>query len=724
MNTFNKLILALLMAVSTVAMIGCGSSSVTMDSYHAAKQASLETVKAGQFDNGRMWTFEYPPMDWFQEAYSFRPDQQWMDDVRMSSLKFATWCSASFVSADGLVMTNHHCSRNPIVDVQKEGEKLLETGFYAATLSDERKVPGLFVEQLVNIKDVTAEVHAAIEAGKTDEEKVSMRQEVISRIQKQAEEETKMRAQVVSLYQGGKYSLYLFKRFTDVRLVFAPELAMGHYGGEWDNFTYPRYAQDFTFFRVYDDDGKPLRTNNYFKWSSAGANPGDAVFVVGNPGRTNRLNTVAQLEFSRDIQYPFTHKLLIDRMDVLNEYVKLHPEKKDAMITQKLSIANGLKAYTGRLSGLRDDVLMQRRKDFEKQFRSAINGKPDLRAKYGHLWDEIAESRNKVRAVANDLFGLRTSGLGVSQLFSRAAGIVKFAAQIALPEDKREKPYQGTVLDVTKRALTKALTLDNTMELLTLVKQLESMKNLLGANDPVLQMALKGETPEQAAKRMMSASVLVDSMKSSALMSDLASINTSSDPFIQLARLAIPRLDKATQVTNEISARDQVNAVEIGRALFSVYGTSIPPDATFTLRLADGVVQGFEYNGTKAPAFTTYYGMYDRNRSHKGEEDWHLPNRWLNPPAEFDLGTPCNFVSTNDIIGGNSGSPIVNKNKEIVGIVFDGNIESLPGDFIFAEDAGNRTVSVHSAGILAVVKHIYGAGRIARELEQGKLVQQ
>lgn len=706
----------------TITLIGCGSGQQTVSTYDAAKRAALDTVQAGRFDGGRMWTFEYPPMDYFNEAYNFKPDRGWLDDVRMSALRFASYCSSSFVSEDGLVMTNHHCARESVEGVSKEGEHLTEKGFWAPTMDDERKVPGLFVDQLVEIRDVTNEVIAAMEGAKTDEEKLKARSDVIKSIEEKAGEETKLRPDVISLYDGGKYSLYLYKRYNDVRLVFAPELQMGYFGGDYDNFTYPRYNLDFSFFRVYNEEGKPLKTDHFFKWSKAGAGEGELVFVVGNPGNTSRLNTSAQLEFNRDIQYPYISMLLDNRVEVLRAYAKLHPEKSEEMINQIFGISNSQKAYAGQLAGLRNDNLMQRRRDFDKKFRAAVEAKSALRAKYGHVWDELADSRAKVRSVAPALFGLRSGGFGTSEYFAKAARFAEFAIEMKKSEADRAKAYQGKALDLTKRSLAKFSPVDPDMEILTLTKQLEVMKYWLGANDPIVKFAFGGQPADKAAQMMIRSTIFSDSVKLAAFVESAPeSIENSTDPFIQLARMTVPRYKAASEVSSEFRTRDQVNQSLLGRALFDVYSTSIPPDATFTLRLADGIVKGFEYNGTKAPSHTTFFGMYDRNASFKGEKDWELPEKWMNLPAGFDLSTPLNFVSTNDIIGGNSGSPMINKNKEIVGLIFDGNIESLPGDYIFAEDANNRTVSVHSAGIEASLRHVYKAVRLANELVQGRI---
>jgi hypothetical protein len=713
-------ILVILALAGTVA--GCGGGAQTLSPYEAARQAELQDIKAGRFDSGRMWTFDYPPLDYFEQTYSFRPDNAWMEDARLSSLRMSTGCSASFVSADGLVMTNHHCSRSQLVAIQEEGEDLLDSGFFAPSLADERKVPDVHFDQLMEIRDVTAEIHAVMDAAKTDAERVSARDAKIRAIQEAAEEETEMRAQVVTLYNGGKYSLYIYRRFEDVRMVFAPELQTAHYGGEHDNFTYPRYSLDVAFFRIYDEEGNPYKPQNWFEWSKEGAKEGELVFVIGNPGSTNRLSTPEQLEYFRDVQYPAIFQLINDRMDVLLRYTEAHPDKRQELRTDILSMSNSQKAYMGRLTGLRDDVLMQRRKDFNRQFREQVMSRPELKARYGKVWDDIAKTRRTLRGVSGDLYGLRMNGIGVADHFAKASLLVRYALEMQKKEELRQNAFKGDAFERTMRVVGRPVTTDIAMERLTLERQLHMMRSQLGENDPLVTSLLRGGDPHNVARMMLENSMLMDSVRIAQLIeSGPAAILASEDPFIAAARQATPRLEKAVEISREVSAADQVNRTLLGRALFDVYGTDIPPDATFTLRIADGVVKGYEYNGTIAPSNTTFYGMYDRYHSFPGHKDWDLPERWRKPPPSFKLSTPVNFVSTNDIIGGNSGSPMINRNQEVVGLIFDGNIQSLPGDFIFAEDMGNRTVSVHSAGILEAVRHLFKAERVARELETGRI---
>lgn len=575
MNSTSKLLLLLFIFLTPMYIFSQGTYGVNLD-----------TVKAQKFDNGKMWTFDFPPLDYFQSEYGFRPTQEWLDNVRMSALRFADYCSASFVSEDGLVMTNHHCGRESVSQVEKEGEDLPKDGFLAMKIEDERKVPGLFVDQLIKIIDVTKEMQTAIDQGKDIEERDDFKFKKTTEIENRYKEGTSVVCQVVTLYNGGVYSAYIYKRYNDVRLVFAPEDNAGFFGGDPDNFTYPRYTLDCTFFRVYDEAGNPLKVNNFFRWSSNGAAPGEPIFVVGNPGSTSRLLTVSQLEFKRDVTDPLILNYINNFVDSLYKVIAANPDKEKELNNELFNYTNSQKVYKGTLKGLNDGVLMARKKDFEKNFIQAVKSNEKLKAKYGNIWDDIS----------------------------------------ALVKQKRE------VFEKNKNG-----------DFRTLYRKLQE----LGAKE------------------------------------------------------------------------DYYNQI-LGRAIYDVYGTKIPPDATFTLRISDGVIKSYNYNGTIAPPNTTFYGMLDRYYSFEKKYPWEVHSRWLNPPADFDFGTPFNFISTNDIIGGNSGSPMINKNAEIVGLIFDGNIESMPGEFIYSSDVPT-TVSVDSRGLLEAINDMYNLKRIGSELVNGKI---
>jgi hypothetical protein len=353
-----------------------------VSNFTLSQNVRLDTVKAGKFDLGKMWTFEHAPVDYFAETYNFRPSQEWLDNVRMSALRFGGGCSASFVSEDGLVMTNHHCGRGYVTQVTKEGEELHKYGFWSATLADERPVPGLFVDQLVQIIDVSKDILAAIDAGNTPEEKQKNKSDKIKEIEKKYNDELQLRCNVVTLYNGSEYMLYAYKRYTDVRLVFAPENLVGFFGGDPDNFTYPRYDFDCTFFRVYED-GKPMKTNHFFKWSPNGATIGEPVFVVGNPGSTERLKTVAQLEFTRDYLVTARLQYLNYMIEVLDKQIKEHPEKALQYEDMLFGLQNSQKVYTGQIKALNDPILMAKKIDFEKSLKAKVDANPNLKSNTG-----------------------------------------------------------------------------------------------------------------------------------------------------------------------------------------------------------------------------------------------------------------------------------------------------------------------------------------------------
>ena len=710
--------------LSVALLVGCSTSKMATVETETTKIPSpasylrLDTVKAGRFDTGKMWTFDYPPIEYFKEAYNFSPSKEWFEKARLSALRLPN-CSASFVSEDGLVMTNHHCARSALDKVNREGENLPENGFYAKTLEEERKVPGLYVDQLVLIKDVTDEVQKAFESGKTDEEKIRNRDRKIKELEEKYSKETGLICKVITFYNGGKYSLYGYKRYTDVRLVFAPEQITAFFGGDPDNFTYPRYDLDVAFFRVYEN-GKPLKTKNYFKFSQEGAKEGDVVFVIGNPGRTRRLYTVSQLEFLRDYAYPYVVDLLKNMVDVYSKYLRKHPEDKLKYETRLFGLANALKAYRGRLGGLRDPYLMAKKMDFERKFKSKVMGREDLKKKYANLWSEISSIQKEKSKIYGEVLAYNFNGLGRSFYFSLASKLIKYAKQLQLPNEERMPDYRDEKLDSLKKVFyPKNVNLE--LENATLVYQLKLMKWAFGDKNNSFNKLTSGLEPEEAAKKLVKTTVLSDSSKVAELLNNPEKILNSNDPFI---KFVLETSDRAKEVLNryhELRTKEQAKVQLLGRALYDIYGTSIPPDATFTLRIADGVVKGYEYNGTIAPPITTFYGLYDRFYSFK-KYPWDLPERWKHLPPDFDLSTPLNFVSTNDIIGGNSGSPVINKNLEVVGVIFDGNIESLPSEFIY-EPSNYRAVSVHTKGILEALEKVYKADRIVKELKAGKIVE-
>lgn len=688
-------------------------------------QTDLSQVRAGKYDNGRMWTFDYPPLDEMREFYGFAPDEAWFEKARLGALRLPN-CTASFVSPNGLVMTNHHCGRNAVAQVTQPGETLLDDGFMAKSLEEERQVPGLYVDQLVAIEDVTDEIYAAVDAAQTDAEKVSARQQAIQAAQARiltaaGGQEAGFVVQVISLYSGGRYSAYTFKRYGDLRVVMAPELQLGFFGGDTDNFTYPRYALDMTFFRVYDN-GVPIQPKHYFKWSEAGSSEGEPVFVIGNPGSTNRLETISQLEWRRDVQEKALLAVLDSRIASLREVYAESPS--DNLINMIFGLSNSQKLYRGRVKGLNDPIIMAKRADTEDAF---VN---DLQAKYGDrltadvpgpylsLIDDLARIQEQKRVYAAE-FGAFQQMAGPGAL----SGATERRAVIAHDYLKQFAAVGADGAANLRRALENAPDQDARIDERFLANRLQDFVTYFGANDPAVQQILAGRTPQQAARETMAASALATSEKTKAALA--AGTLTADDPAIRLVAPFMERRQAFISAISGLQAQEAELNARHGRARFDIYGTTRPPDATFSLRIADGRVSSYEYNGTKAPAFTTFHGLFNAHYSMSSSGDtsgeWALPERWLNAPPTFDRSTPMNLATTNDIIGGNSGSPLLNKDLEVVGLIFDGNIESLPSAFIYQTE-GARAVAVDSRGMLEALDEIYDMDRMVLELKTGKLV--
>jgi len=659
-----------------------------------------------------MWTFDAPPLDYWEQTYDFRPTQDWLNHVRLASVRLPG-CSSSFVSEDGLVMTNHHCARGCITAVSPPDTSYQKTGFVAQSMADEKQCPGLYVDQLQSIEDVTSRVRDAVSTTGA-EAQVVQRDSVIQAITSECGDATGLNCQVVTLYQGGMYSLYRFERFDDVRLVMAPEGQAAFFGGDPDNFTYPRYDLDLTLLRVYVD-GQPRQTDHYLQWSENGAAENEVVFITGNPGSTGRLLTLAQMEYLRDVQYPAQLAGYQRQLAVVREIAARSEEDRRRTENQIFGIENSYKAVSGYLSGLLDEDRMGRKKVFEDDFRRRINADPELQAQYGGAWDAIAEAQAGVAALAAQS---RYYGFGGSQLLGIAGNLVRLPEQTALPDSVRLPAFRADRIDRLRSQLTGEMQFDLMQEALNLVAQLQAAQAQLHAGDGFLESVLGGRTPEDAAHDMIGGTRLGDPLFRRELMDGGGTaIAASDDPMIVAARAIAPLAAEVAERAAPLNAVISANAELVGQAIFAAYGHSLPPDATFTLRITDGVVKRYPYNGTYAPYKTTLFGLYARAAEFDNEPPWQLAPRWAERRDMLDLSTPINFVTTSDIIGGNSGSPVINKNAEVVGLVFDGNIQFLPNRFIF-NSAVARTVSVHSAGIIEALRKIYDAGWIADELQR------
>ena len=523
--------------------------------------------------------------------------------------------------------------------------------------------------------------------------------------------------QVISLYNGGQYSAYVFRRYDDVRLAFAPEDALGFFGGDPDNFTYPRYSLDFALFRAYTDDGEPLDTeDNFFAWSEDGTEPGELVFVIGNPGSTTRLQTVAQLEYRRDVQEPAILNLYSSRADVYENFVDEYPDAPETPEIEDtyFSLSNARKAYTGRVEGLRDPYIIARRGALERQFRDDLMADAELSAEYGTLIDQLAANRLEARELGAEygaFLGMNPGSVVASNVLTRAL--------FAYAYGQTQNPnLRNTVLGVEDDRPA-------ALEQMLIEARLRDFVTYFGEDSPIVRDILDGRTPAEAAQEIYANSAFTTQAGTEAALE--GDLTASADPALAVAAAIFPRYAQYQQQAGVLGAQAGELGSQLGRARFEVYGTDLPPDATFSLRINDGVVRGYPYNGTIAPPYTTFYGLYDHYYSYLPTEEYdeffELPEQWLPIPDALDLTTPYNFVTTNDIIGGNSGSPMLNRDLEIVGVAFDGNIQSLPGDYIYLSEQ-NRTVGVDSRGMMEALESVYNAERLVDELRTGELVMQ
>ena len=659
-----------------------------------------------------MWTFDNPPLKQLKDAYNFTPTQQWLDHVRLASVRLNDGGSGSFISPHGLLLTNHHVARGQLQKNSTAQHDYIRDGFYAAAPDQEMKSPDLEVNVLVSMENVTERVQAVVKNAKTPEAEFAARRTALAAIERESQQSTGLRSDVVTLYQGGEYWLYRYKKYTDVRLVFAPEQQIAFFGGDPDNFTYPRYDLDMALFRVYDN-GKPIESKDYLKWNPAGAGDGDLVFVSGHPGSTSRLDTMSQLTYERDIVEPTYLKVLKDRIRVLNAYSAQGTEPARNAASRIFGLENSRKAYEGRYQGLMDAAVMAKKQKEESDFKAKVMANAAWKSAYGGAWNEIAEAQKKAASRHKEEY---FHGLD-SSLASLAGTIVQYVTEIKKPDGDRLPGFHDAQLDSLRFQLASAAPIYRDMEIARMTGALELDLAEMGANDPFVKIALNGKTPKDAAVEDVNGTSLDDPAARKKLIDGgEAAVAASTDPMIVLARKLDPLRREFIKWTEQnVTSVEQRAGEQLGKARFAVYGKSMYPDATFTLRLSYGQVKGFPMNGTKAPSKTTMYGLYDRATSFNFEGPFDLPSRYKEGRTKLDLSTAMNFVTTNDIIGGNSGSPVINRNAEIVGLIFDGNIESLVGDFVY--DGGqNRAVAVHTAAMTEALKKLYGAQKLLDEL--------
>lgn len=691
---------------------------------------SLALVAPAFADEG-MWTFNNFPSADVKKKYAFEPTKEWLDQTRLASVRIAGGCSASLVSSDGLVMTNHHCARTCIENLSGLQKKdFNKEGFFAKTLADEPKCPAMEMNQLVELTDVTKRVQDSTKGVAADKFAETQKAE-IAKIEKDCATSDEFRCDVVTLYRGGRYDLYKYRRFQDVRLVMAPEDAIAFFGGDPDNFMFPRYDLDVTFVRIYDG-GKPFKNDTFFKFSKAGAKEGELTFVSGNPGSTSRTLTVSQLTDDRDARLPQRLFRLSEMRGLISEYQNRGVEQKRHSNDTLFGVENAFKAIKGRHAALGDATFFGGLKANEDDFRKKVNANPKLKKEFGAVWDEIAKLTAKNATMRKEYGALEIGPY--SDLFSKARALVRYAEESGKPNAERLKEFTDSRLPQLKAQLLSNAPVYRELEIAKLTWSLTKIREDLSPDHPMVKKMLGTKSPAEVAKALIEGTRLdqlaaaepgkdksgkplpatPDTFSRTALFNGgKATIDASKDPMIEFAR-SIDAEARAirTRFENEVEGPLKKQQELLAKARFAVYGEKIYPDATFTLRLSYGAVKGYQEDGREVKPLTTIAGAFTR---HTGADPFALPKTWLDAKAKLNLDTPFNLATTNDIIGGNSGSPMINKDREVVGLIFDGNIQSLGGDYGFDESV-NRAVAVHSSAILEALEKVYGAQRIVDEL--------
>ena len=665
-----------------------------------------------------MWLYNAPPKDKIKAKYGFELTQQWLDHVRLSSVRFNNGGSGSFVSPDGLTFTNHHVGAGCVQQLSTGGHDYIKTGFYAKTQAEEAKCPNLELNQLVGIEDVTEKINAGVKTGMSAADAGQAQRAAMSDVEKNCSTSTGLRCDVVIFYSGQVYNMYKYKKYTDVRLVFAPEFDIAFFGGDPDNFTYPRYDLDITFFRVYEN-GKPAHLDNYLKWSSTGVKDGDLIFVSGHPGNTGRLLTMAQLEFLRDVQYPAALKYYARRIEVLQNFSK--ESEENARIAQEdiFGLQNSQKAITGYEAGLLDKSIMEEKAASEAKLRASFKadagnaGAPDP-------WNEIVQAIKVNQSIYGNLTYLERLR-GFPHLPQLARTLVRAAEEKPKPNADRFREFRDSALPSLEQQLFSTEPIYKNLEIVLLTDALTEMQQSLGNDNPDIQKVLQGKSPTEAAKQLIENTKLNDvAVRKQLYDVGQQAIDASTDPLITVIRAIDPNARTARkEYEDKVESVVRRDGATIAKARFAESGFTQPPDATFTLRLSYGDVKGYQENGKAIPFNTNIGGAFQHAAEHSNQPPYNLPESWMKSKSGLNLKTPLNFVSTADIIGGNSGSPTVNKSGEVVGIIFDGNIQSLAWNFAYSDKQG-RAVSVDSRGIQETLRKIYGAGALADELMGSK----
>jgi hypothetical protein len=671
----------------------------------------MPAPRPARADEG-MWTFDNPPAEKLQKEYGFAPSHEWLDHVEHACVNFGGG-SGAFVSPDGLVITNHHVALNQLQKMSTAAHDYQHDGFFAKTHAEEMPCPDLELKVLWSTENVTAAVNAAIDPKAAVPAQNAQRKAALAKLEQEATQKSGLKTETVELYQGGEYWLYGYKTYKDVRLVCAPEEQIAFFGGDPDNFTFPRYNLDFAFFRVYEN-GQPLHPQDFISWSPDGSKEGDLVFVAGHPGRTNRRRTIAQYEYERDLERPLRIRLQEQRVATLRAYAAQGPEAARQASTGLRGLENNLKRERGFLELLSDPAFIAVKRAAEQKLRARVAADPKLAASSGGAWDKIAaaEKVQRTRGRARQYHDLTR----MSRLLDIGNGLVRLTAELEKPNEQRFKEYRDANLPSQRFQLLSPAPIYPALEEAVIAARLETCLDSLGAQDAWVKAALDGKSPKVVAHELAQSQLGDVAGRKRLLEGGRAAVEASTDPVIAFARRTDPAYrDERKWYEDNVESVEALEGTKIAKAVFALNGRDTYPDATGTLRLSYGKTAGYEELGTRVPWQTRFYGLYDRARSFGMKSPYDLPQKITGVEKTFDLTTPFDFASTNDIIGGNSGSPVLDRDGRYVGLVFDGNIQSFAWEFGYT-DRQARCVSVDSRAIIESLRHIYGMASLADEI--------
>ncbi len=661
------------------------------------------------FADEGMYLFNDLPVKTLKERHDFEIDQAWADHLRLSSVRFNSGGSGSFISSDGLVLTNHHVAADTLHKLSSKDRDLIKNGYLAKSLDEELKAPDLELNQLVSIEDVTDRVNAGVKPDADPETALKQRRAAMTTIEQESKEQTGLRSDVITLFGGAKYHLYRYQKYTDVRLVWAPETAAAFFGGDADNFEYPRFNMDATIMRVYGEDGKPAKLEHFLAWSDDPLEEGDLVFVSGHPGRTQRIYTTAALQFLRDERMPFVLDFLRRKEILMQQFSLGGAEAKRRARDELFGIQNSRKAYSGMLAGLQDPRTMAEKRGRESRLLTALAKLGDDE-KMSQAWAEVAEVQKEKSKLLRQTASIR------SELFDIAHRLVMLADENLKPNDERLREYTDASRESFMQSLMSEAPIYRDLEQMKLADELSRFAELRGGDDKLVAEMLVGKGPRQRAAELIAETKVDDlEFRKRLVEGGKTVVLATADPMIRLARVLEPEYRRLRELNERLEERERQAYAKITAAVTAVDGTGGYPDATFSLRLAFGTVKSYEQDGEQIPPATNFAGAYKHSAEHAGQEDFDLPASWMDAKDKVNLSTQLNFVCTADIIGGNSGSPVVNRKGELVGLIFDGNIQSLTSDYLYTDQQA-RAVSVSGVGIKEALRSIYGAGELADQI--------